>query len=297
MIRLRHILHPVCSAKSLYRKVSSRFRKMALRLYRRLSELKFRKIQRGQRNQCWCGGALLPFKWHSSFGVCGTCGCYVNRRPPLLKELRRFYTFDTYWHSRMKLKGYPTIENRAANDLSDGRVQRWLDVIKQFGPPKGRVIEVGCAHGVLLAELVKRGYDCIGVEVDEKTAAWTRQKVGIDVRVGIFPDIELPDCDLFMAYDVLEHSLYPDRFLRHAARLLKPGGIAVIQTPIDRVGSGQPFPEIFDELFDDIEHLYIFTKESINELAENADLEIIAEARGVIDIDINIFRKKEQGDA
>jgi hypothetical protein len=49
MIRPRHILHPIRSAESLYGRVS-------LAVYRHLAEREFRKVRRGHRDRCWCGG-------------------------------------------------------------------------------------------------------------------------------------------------------------------------------------------------------------------------------------------------
>jgi SAM-dependent methyltransferase len=247
-------------------------------------------LRRGQRERCWCGGKLNPFRWHPSYGVCVECCCYVNKRPPLGEEYQELYSWNFYWHKRQKRKGFPTIEFRAAHDRCDGRLDHWLKVVETYSVMKGKVIEAGCGHGVLLGELKKRGYDCLGVEIDEKVAAWTRRETGVDIRVGFFPAVELPQCDLFMAFDVIEHSPRPEEFMRGVALLLKPKGSAIIQTPIDHYQGQPPFPENFGNVFDDLEHLFVFTPESIRALGEYAGLSIIAEATGVRDRDIRVFR-------
>lgn len=285
MIRLHHIIHPIQSFKSLYSRLSTG-------IYKRYAERQFLKIPRGQRNSCWCGGALQQFKWHQSYGVCAKCGCYVNRRPPLPEELKRLYSYKVYWHTIQRLKGHPTIEHRSMNDRSDGRVDYWLGLIERYGPSVGQVVEVGCAHGVLLAELKARGYDCIGVEPDELTAEWTRQNMGIDVRPAFFPDVELPKCDLFLAFDVIEHSPVPETFAKGVAQLLNPGGVAIIQTPIDRHDYQPAFGNMFDKVFDDLEHLYIFTTESIHRLSDVAGLLLIAEDRWRLAHEIVVLRKE-----
>lgn len=261
-------------------------------MYRRLVERQFRNIQRGQRDRCWCGGELLPFKWHSSYGVCAECGGYVNRRPPLLREVKRLYNFDLYWHTRQQLKGNPAIEHRPVNDRSDGRVDYWLGLIERYGPSTGRVVEVGCAHGVLIAELKARGYKCIGVEPDEQTAEWTRQNMGLDVRSGFFPEVDLPKCDLFLAFDVIEHSPEPEAFMKGAAQLLNPGGVAIIQTPIDRYDYQPPFGDRFEAAFDDIEHLFLFTDKAMRELAQRSGLQIASMTERLwLHHEVCVFRK------
>ena len=269
MIRLRHVLHPVRSIGSVYRRAS-------MYVYRRLAERHFHDIRCGKRDACWCGGELLPFKWHSSYGVCAKCGSYVNRYPPLRESLEQLYSIDLYWRKRQRLKGFPIIEDRAALYRSDGRLNQWLGLIEQYGPKTGRVIEVGCAPGVLLQELCKRGYECMGVEISDDVAEWMRQTSNLDVRAGFFPGVDLPPCHLFLSFDVLEHSPSPKDFIQEVHRILLPDGIAIIQTAIDRYDYSPPFGQRFADMFDDLEHLFLFTDNAIKNLALETGLEVIS---------------------
>jgi SAM-dependent methyltransferase len=256
MISLRHFLHPIRSTKSLYRRTNDYS-------YRKLTEHGMRKMLRDRREKCWCGGELCIFKWHRAYGICINCGCYVNRNPPHLEELRQFYSLDKYWKKWMTLKRAPTIEERTTNDLNDGRVAYWLSLIQSYGPRSGEVIEVGCGPGVLLQELKKRGYVCTGIEISE----------------DVFPNIQLPKCDVFLAFDVLEHISEPFEFLQKARTLLRPGGVAILQQPTIRIESGYnlapPFGKDFKRMFDDVEHLWIFTTASLNLLAKRTGFHVI----------------------
>jgi glycosyltransferase involved in cell wall biosynthesis/SAM-dependent methyltransferase len=266
-IALRHLLHPLRSANSLLRKSRRKIHHAQL-------QHRFGQMKRGRVDRCWCGGELQPFQWHPSYGVCAQCCCYVNRRPLLADELRRFYSFDVFWHSWYRMKGASTIEDRAEVYRKDGRLEYWLRLIERYGPGRGRVIEIGCSPGILLAELQRRGYECIGVEPDEQTAAWIRQHMNVDVRAGFFPEVKLPAADLILAFDVLEHVVNPADFMNGLAGVLDPGGVTIIQTPIDRYGDQPPFKDHFD-VFDDTEHLHIFTQRAVEELARRAGLEIL----------------------
>ena len=266
-IALRHFAHPL-------RSVGSAVSKMRRRFSRTRAQAEFRRMQRSSVDRCWCGGNLLPFQWHSSYGVCSQCGCYVNRHPLIAEELQRFYSFDVFWHSWYRMKGASTIEDRAEIYRADGRLTYWLRLVDKYAPQTGRAIEIGCSPGILLSELQKRGYECIGVEPDEQTAAWIRQHMNVDVRAGFFPDVKLPAADLILAFDVLEHVVNPADFMSGIAKVLNPGGIAIIQTPIDRYGEQPPFKDHFD-VFDDTEHLHIFTDRSMEKLARQAGLETV----------------------
>jgi 2-polyprenyl-3-methyl-5-hydroxy-6-metoxy-1,4-benzoquinol methylase len=133
---------------------------------------------------------------------------------------------------------------------------------------------VGCAPGILLTELSRRGYVCTGVEISDDVAEWLRNTSGLDIRSGFFPGVELPQCDIFLAFDVLEHSPCPVEFLREAANHLTPNGIAIVQTAIDRYDYERPFGPRFD-MFDDLEHLFLFTDDAMRALANRAGLEIV----------------------
>jgi SAM-dependent methyltransferase len=205
--------------------------------------------------------------------------------------MEKLYSIDLYWRKRQKLKGFPSIEHRAALYRQDGRLDQWLQLIKRFGPNSGRVIEIGCSPGVLVEELSKLGFDCVGVEVSSDVATWIKESTDLDIRSGFFPGLDLPVCDLFLAFDVLEHSPCPERFIAEVQRLLVPGGIAIIQTAIDRYNYCPPFGTRFD-LFDDLEHCFLFTDRAMDDLAKQAGLNIINDSESLwIGGEVCVFQK------
>ncbi len=271
MIGLRHFLHPIRSTTSLWQR--------ALRhMYTQLVDKQLRDIRRDYRDLCWCGGQLIPFKWHSSYGICINCGSYVNQCPPSRDEIKKIYSSDCYWGTVSKMRGWPTLKDRSALYRADGRVYHWLKIVEKYGPSKGDIVEVGCAPGVLLSELQGRGFRCLGIEAEEKVAEWIHTNMNIDVRIMLFPDpiAQLPKCDIFLAFDVLEHVPSPVDFLKQAASLLKPGGIAIIQTPIDRYDYDPPFGYEVPVVFSDIEHLFIFVDKAMVMMGEKVGLEVVS---------------------
>jgi SAM-dependent methyltransferase len=268
LIRLHHILNPFDTG-----------RQILARLCRSLAERRFRNVKRGCRNLCWCGGELLKFKWHRTYGVCQNCGCYVNRKPPLPEDLKKFYSLENYWGKWMQIKGVPTIDGRTEYDLKDGRVDYWLSLVNKYCPKSGDVIEIGCGHAVLLGKLQEIGYRCIGVEISEDVADWVRRNKKITTITGTFPHIQLPNCDIFLAMDVMEHVHAPVEFLLKVYESLKNGGVAILQQPTIRVEKGYdlnpPFGEKGRKMFDDLEHLWIFTSESLRLLAERTGMRIL----------------------
>lgn len=284
-VKLRHFMHPIVSGKKLVRKAGYIINKKSV-------DRELENIKRGKRSLCWCGGELKYFKWHKRYSICSVCGSYVNIEPPLPEEMSKIYSFDFYWHFVQKGHGSPAIEERYVNDKMDGRIGFWKSLIEKYKAAPAKVVEIGCAYGGLLKELKNEGYDVMGVEPDEKTAEWTRRNMGIDVRAGFFPGIRLAEADIFLAFDVLEHVPDPQKFLKSAYDLLSPNGIAIIQAPIDRYDYTPPFGERFD-MFNDLEHLFLFTDRAMEVMANNAGFEIVGVDRLWLSGEIIILHKKQ----
>jgi 2-polyprenyl-3-methyl-5-hydroxy-6-metoxy-1,4-benzoquinol methylase len=274
MIEIRHILHPVKSAKGLYTRGRRAYDRQMLSYYKTLSNRIASKMQRGSVSKCWCGGDLKSLATNAEYATCMDCGCYVNTRPPLPEGLKEFYSLDGYWRIAQKAYSTPPIEKRGELYRSDGRLDYWLDLVNRYAPKPCSAIEVGCAPGILLSELARRGYRCVGVEPHNSTAQWIRQNVGVEVHEGTFPEIELPKCDLFLSFDVAEHTPTPLGFWSGIADLLNPGGVAILQTPIERSDYENPFKDRPD-FFDGIQHLYLYSDKSVEKLTRMANLELV----------------------
>ncbi len=260
-------------------------------LYRAVQVIQLGHVQRDERSVCWCGAAVDALAAYPSFGRCRACGTLVNRVPPTPAMLDRIYRLGSYWRTRQRMRGVPAIEKRGELYRRDGRLQYWLDLVARYAPPAGRAIEVGCAPGVLLEALARKGWSCLGVEPADAVARWVSEHSAIEVRVGFFPGVGLPACDLFLAMDVLEHAPDPQAFVAEIARVLVPGGVAIIQTAIDRHEFATPFGERSD-LFDDIEHMFLFTDNALDRLATGAGMKVVSGSERVfVGGEICVMRK------
>src|SRR5919204_4667835 len=90
----------------------------------------------------------------------------------------------------------------------------------------GRLLDVGCGHGLLLDEARRRGYEVEGLELSSGAAAYAREVLGLEVHERPLED-HLPDrryAAVVMA-DVLEHLEGPVGAIRRCRELLRPGGV------------------------------------------------------------------------
>ena len=100
--------------------------------------------------------------------------------------------------------------------------------------PGGRVLDIGCASGGLLAALRPRAGHLAGLEVSP-TAAHAAAQIGDQVVCGALEDRELPFepgfFDLVVLADVLEHLADPAAGLARAAAWCRPGGAVLVSVP------------------------------------------------------------------
>lgn len=120
----------------------------------------------------------------------------------------------------------------------DRLLQRWRARVAEAWVPAGaRLLDVGCADGVLLRRLSARLRSGLGVDPD----AEPRVEGDIEIVRGRFPGEPrlLPaafDCVTLLA--VLEHVADPDALARECHRVLAPAGRVVLTVPhpaVDRI--------------------------------------------------------------
>jgi len=108
-----------------------------------------------------------------------------------------------------------------------GEVARWLAGRR---PRRGRLLDVGCGAGDLLAVLRADGWSVQGVEPQALGAARARGEHQLDVLTGRFEDVRLPEgaFDIVVFSGVFEHLHDPVAALRRARALLAPGGLVAV---------------------------------------------------------------------
>lgn len=127
--------------------------------------------------------------------------------------------------------------------------RRHLDVFSRgarltgFDRPWGRVVEWGCGGGANAVHFAKPATEFVGVDVSEASLAECGRQMSahcdtpfrpVHIEVGA-PERaveEIGPCDVFLCcyvFELIPTPEYGARLLRIAARLLSPGGLALIQ--------------------------------------------------------------------
>jgi SAM-dependent methyltransferase len=175
-------------------------------------------------------------------------------------------------------------------------------VVEEYARPTDRLLEIGFGEGYG-SEIVRSWVsEYVGVEVDAAAVAHAAQryrhpKATFLLYDGAMLDFDESSFDLVISFQVIEHVLEPDLFLREAHRVVRRSGSVLIVTPNrnHRVDEGErPFnryhvrefspPELgtlMRQVFDSVEVFGIHGSATMNETERNR----VARARRLARLD------------
>lgn len=163
-------------------------------------------------------------------------------------------------------------------DKESVQVVDYLKIADQLGtfmPEKGRLLEIGCAMGMTLNAFRKLGWKVTGVEPEEWSCKLARDKYGLDVINSTFQEADLGESsfDVVLLLHVIEHLPNPAKGLSQIARILRPGGFLVLETP--------RYDTLWFKLLKGRErsvilgHIYFFTRKTMQALARESGFEVV----------------------
>jgi len=135
------------------------------------------------------------------------------------------------WHEKNNFR----IKNIIKPEICRGYHKRFLKIHKIF--PKGtKVLDLGCAAGEFIFELQKRGCEVWGADFDKEDIRIAKEYFGLkNVFALSFKDFfkmqNLPKFDIVCLFAVIGYIDDPLEFMGQVKKILKPGGIIVINAP------------------------------------------------------------------
>lgn len=146
-------------------------------------------------------------------------------------------------------------------------------VLKTFSPANPRILDIGTADGLLLDLVCAETKPSLAVGLD---LSWGLLKANTRKNPIVQADAEklpFPDAyfDAAVATAIIEHVPHPATFMEEIKRVLKPGGVCVITTPVPL------FEEIASKLgfLKEDDHQETFDLEKLRALVAEKEFEIL----------------------
>jgi 2-polyprenyl-3-methyl-5-hydroxy-6-metoxy-1,4-benzoquinol methylase len=177
-------------------------------------------------------------------------------------------------------------------DLDSGSVHADVVTLVDEG---SRVLELGPATGYMTHAFTERGCTVVGIELDPEMAVnaekFTERMIVGDIdRLDLEAELGEERFDAIVAADVLEHLRDPLQVLVELKKFLKPDGCFVISFP--NVAHGSVRLSLLSGRFDyqdigllDSTHLRFFTRESFEDLLDDAELGLAVLHRHELNLD------------
>lgn len=150
-------------------------------------------------------------------------------------------------------------------------------VLKKLIKKDDKVLDIGCALGILLSMLERDGYQSFGTDISHFAISEARKKTKAVLQISdvnqSFP-YENNSFSAIFAIDIIEHLNSPFKFAQEVRRVLKKGGLFFIHTP----NINSVFEKIYKKDwfgYKDKSHLYLFNRKSLQFLLQQAGFKII----------------------
>jgi SAM-dependent methyltransferase len=159
------------------------------------------------------------------------------------RETLKRINWDAFW--RYYNERDPTVEEEFElwgpfhQHRHEMRYDLLAEAVREFLPPGGRVLDVGCGAGLVADRILQLPGHYIGFDFGGPHVEYAQKKFSVvdeQMKVSILrADGELlpfadDSMDVVVMTEVIEHLLRPERAVWEVARVLKPGGVFLMTT-------------------------------------------------------------------
>lgn len=152
---------------------------------------------------------------------------------------------------------------------------RLASTTKYLETERPRTLDVGCSVGATVQAAKDLGWEAMGVDISQNAVKYCQSK-GLDCHK--IDGVKLPFkdnyFDLLTNWHVIEHCRDVKETLDEWYRVLKPGGVMILETPDSTYLKAQWMRQKYLKFWPP-DHLYTFDRSNLSSILENSGFEIL----------------------
>ena len=208
---------------------------------------------------------------------CSGCGIVFTLSSVAAIPVREDIYHEAYFEGCDRPGGRPSFEERES--VFRLKWDRELfPKIERLLPEKGRLLDVGCAIGILADAASRRGWQAQGLEISPYAAEIARTRYGIPVTCSSLEAAEYPAgiFDAITLIHILEHVSNPVKAMRRILNWLRPGGLVAVEVPNIESRQSRRLGPLWPMLQPE-EHLVHYSPRTIRAILEKAGFTSVLE--------------------
>jgi SAM-dependent methyltransferase len=223
---------------------------------------------------CNAEGARAFEKFGHPICDCAACG----HRYAALNTQPEGHVSTVYGNDYFNGGGAGYSDYLAEEQLLRDRGKRYAKILAKFSAP-GSILDVGAAAGFVLQGFIDSGWTGNGIEPNDTMASVARSRLGLEVCTGMMENLAGDlQFDAVSMIQVLPHFIDPKHAMSVVARILKPGGLLLIETWNRKSLTAKLMGQNWHE-YSPPSVLHWFDPDSVNRLANPFGLTEIARGR------------------
>lgn len=177
---------------------------------------------------------------------CEECGhVFVNNSPITSDNIADFYTMDDFkgqrklqnetWYTDYYSDCFTNYEDKLNSSLVLKQFREKTEYFELNFPHGGRLLDVGCATGVFLDMMRKKGWDVEGLEISDELASYARKTFSLNIHVKDLTREKLNSepFNVITLFDVIEHIPDPNLMISACRDLIVDNGVLLLRTPTE----------------------------------------------------------------
>jgi len=220
-------------------------------------------------NICGNGNSSLFLKMEGfAYRKCKKCGLIYQSPRPVFDELQKRYGENYFHYEFSNQENFFNLMKLGLKDIG-------FDEFYKKGVNGRRFLDIGCATGLLLNYLSRKGWKVHGVEICRASAEYGIKNFNLDIFIGTLEEASFPSnyFDVVHFSHLIEHVPDPLSLLIEVRRIVKKDGHIILTTPnvhgFQARVSGRKWRSAIPD------HIFLFSKKSMRKILYRTGFRVV----------------------